>query len=58
MSVETDPNPAFAEYAHPERLVSTQWLSAHLGAKGLKIVESDEEVQRSVTCIIPSAQEI
>ena len=58
MSVETDPNPAFAEYAHPERLVSTQWLSAHIGAKGLKIVESDEDVLLYDIGHIPTAQKI
>ncbi|WP_168702716.1 sulfurtransferase [Gordonia paraffinivorans] len=58
MSVETDPNPAFADYAHPERLVSTQWLSAHLGAKGLKIIESDEDVLLYDIGHIPTAQKI
>ncbi|MGC4934573.1 sulfurtransferase [Gordonia sp. DT30] len=58
MSVETDPNPKFAGYAHPERLVSTQWLSAHLGANGLKIVESDEDVLLYDIGHIPTAQKI
>lgn len=44
MAVETDPNPAFAGFAHPERLVSTEWLAAHLGEPGLVVVESDEDV--------------
>lgn len=44
MAVETDPNPAFAGFAHPERLVSTEWLAAHLGEPGLVIAESDEDV--------------
>ncbi|MFV8381164.1 sulfurtransferase [Corynebacterium hindlerae] len=43
MAVPLDPNPKFSEYAHPERLVSPQWLSAQLGSKGLKVVESDED---------------
>src|SRR5690606_32019485 len=34
--------PECAEYARPERLVSTQWLAANLGAPGLVVVESDE----------------
>jgi thiosulfate/3-mercaptopyruvate sulfurtransferase len=42
--VAPDNNPAFATFAHPERLVTTEWLSAHLGAPGLKVVESDEDV--------------
>jgi thiosulfate/3-mercaptopyruvate sulfurtransferase len=42
--VPPEKNPAFAAFAHPERLVSTEWLSANLGAPGLKVVESDEDV--------------
>lgn len=37
-------DPKFAEYAHPERLVSTRWLADHLGEDGLVVVESDEDV--------------
>lgn len=44
MTVEHDPDPAFAAFAHPERLVSTAWLAEHLGAPGLVVVESDEDV--------------
>jgi thiosulfate/3-mercaptopyruvate sulfurtransferase len=44
MTVETDASPAFAGYAHPERLVSTEWLADHLGTPGLVVVESDEDV--------------
>jgi thiosulfate/3-mercaptopyruvate sulfurtransferase len=44
MSVALDHNPKFAEYAHPETLVSTAWLEAHLGDPGLVVVESDEDV--------------
>ncbi|MFW0795992.1 sulfurtransferase [Gordonia sp. CPCC 205515] len=58
MSVPTDPNPAFAAYAHPERLVTTEWLSAHLGAPGLKIIESDEDVLLYDVGHIPTAQKV
>lgn len=58
MSVETDPNPAFADYAHPERLVTTQWLSANLGRAGLKIIESDEDVLLYDIGHIPTAQKV
>ncbi|WP_076477454.1 sulfurtransferase [Williamsia sterculiae] len=58
MSIETDPNPRFAQYAHPERLVTTEWLSAHLGVPGLKIVESDEDVLLYDIGHIPTAQKI
>ena len=44
MSVDFDTNPDFADYAHPERLVSTQWLEDNLGTPGLVVVESDEDV--------------
>jgi thiosulfate/3-mercaptopyruvate sulfurtransferase len=44
MTVERDPSPAFTAFAHPERLVSTQWLAEHLGEPGLVVVESDEDV--------------
>lgn len=44
MSVATDSNEKFARYAHPERLVSTQWLADNAGAEGLVVVESDEDV--------------
>jgi len=44
MAVEVDPAAQFTEFAHPERLVSGAWLEAHLGAPGLVVVESDEDV--------------
>jgi thiosulfate/3-mercaptopyruvate sulfurtransferase len=58
MSVELDPSPAFAEYAHPARLVSGEWLQAHLGAPGLVVVESDEDVLLYETGHIPGAVKI
>jgi thiosulfate/3-mercaptopyruvate sulfurtransferase len=39
-----DPDPKLGAYAHPERLVTTQWLADHLGNEGLVVVESDEDV--------------
>ncbi len=44
MAVEVDSAAQFAEFAHPERLVSGEWLQAHLGTPGLVVVESDEDV--------------
>lgn len=58
MGVELDPNPAFASYAHPERLVSTSWLASKLGTPGLKVVESDEDVLLYDIGHIPTAQKI
>lgn len=43
MAIEHDPQPQYQKYAHPERLVSASWLSAHLGTPGLRVVESDED---------------
>ncbi|MFZ2512574.1 MAG: sulfurtransferase [Gordonia sp. (in: high G+C Gram-positive bacteria)] len=58
MTVEYESNPAFTGFAHPERLVSTEWLSAHLGTPGLKIIESDEDVLLYDVGHIPTAQKI
>ena len=44
MAVEVDTHPRFAEYAHPERLVSTEWVATHLNTPGVVIVETDEDV--------------
>jgi len=44
MAVAADPAARFAEYAHPERLVSTEWAQENLGAPGVVFVETDEDV--------------
>ncbi|WP_328391164.1 sulfurtransferase [Nocardia sp. NBC_00416] len=44
MPVAPDPYPAFVSYAHPHRLVTTEWLSANLGVSGLKIIECNADV--------------
>jgi thiosulfate/3-mercaptopyruvate sulfurtransferase len=44
MTVERDTSSAFESFAHPERLVTTEWLASHLGEPGLVVVESDEDV--------------
>ena len=44
MTVEVDSSARFADYAHPERLVTGDWLEARLGTPGLVVVESDEDV--------------
>ena len=31
-------------YAHPEALVTTAWLAAHIDDPNLRIIESDEDV--------------
>lgn len=44
MTIQPDSSPAFADFAHPERLVSTDWLAEQLGTPGLVVIESDEDV--------------
>lgn len=51
-------DPKFADYAHPERLVSTSWLAEHLGTPGLVVVESDEDVLLYETGHIPGAVKV
>ena len=58
MAVSVDSAEKFAGYAHPERLVSTQWLQEHLGEPGLAVVESDEDVLLYETGHIPGAVKI
>ena len=58
MALPYDDDPKFAGYAHPERLVSTRWLADHLGADGLVVVESDEDVLLYETGHIPGAVKI
>jgi len=48
----------FAAYAHPERLVSADWLQERLGTPGLVVVESDEDVLLYETGHIPGAVKI
>jgi thiosulfate/3-mercaptopyruvate sulfurtransferase len=51
----------FAEYAHPERLVSTDWLAEQIaagavgGPEGIVVLESDEDVLLYSTGHVPGA---
>lgn len=58
MPAEFDSAAKFAEYAHPERLVTTDWLAERLGEPGLVVVESDEDVLLYETGHIPGAVKI
>ena len=63
MAVANDPDPKLAEYAHPERLVTTEWLADRLKAGGsddgdLVVVESDEDVLLYETGHIPGAVKV
>jgi thiosulfate/3-mercaptopyruvate sulfurtransferase len=53
-----DPAPKFQAYAHPERLVSTEWLAAHLDDPDVVVVESDEDVLLYETGHIPGAVKV
>ncbi len=56
--VAHDPDPKLAQYAHPERLVTTAWLAEHLGEPGLVVVESDEDVLLYDTGHIPGSVKV
>ncbi|SDQ49000.1 sulfurtransferase [Quadrisphaera sp. DSM 44207] len=58
MPLPLDDDPRFAGYAHPERLVSTEWLARHLGSDGLAVVESDEDVLLYETGHVPTAVKV
>ena len=59
MTVEFDTSSAkFAEYAEPGRLVTTEWLAAHLDTPGVVVVESDEDVLLYETGHIPGAVKV
>jgi len=58
VSFPSDPSPELAGYAHPERLVTTEWLEAHKGTEGLVVLESNEDVLLYDTGHIPGAIKI
>jgi thiosulfate/3-mercaptopyruvate sulfurtransferase len=55
MPVSLDTSEKFADYAHPERLVSTEWLAEHLDDPQVVVVESDEDVLLYETGHIPGS---
>lgn len=58
MSVSLDLSPDLAAYAHPNKLVTTQWLADNLTSPGLVVVESDEDVLLYETGHIPGAVKV
>jgi hypothetical protein len=44
MSYPVESNPRFENYAHPEALVSTQWVAENLGQPGLVLMECNEDI--------------
>lgn len=58
MPLPVESNEKYAAYAHPERLVSTQWVSDNLGAENLVVLESDEDILLYSTGHVPGALKI
>jgi thiosulfate/3-mercaptopyruvate sulfurtransferase len=58
MTLPNDPDPKLAAYAHPEHLVTTDWLAEHLDDPGLAVVESDEDILLYETGHIPGAVKV
>ena len=54
----TDPHPSLTAYAHPEAIVTAQWLGAQLGKPNIKVIESDEDTLLYDIGHIPSAMRI
>jgi thiosulfate/3-mercaptopyruvate sulfurtransferase len=57
-TVPADDASQLQSYAHPERLVTTEWLAEHLDDENLVIVESDEDVLLYETGHIPGAMKV
>src|ERR671932_273980 len=58
MPVPPDPAPELQQYAHPERLVTTQWLAENLDNPDVVVVESDEDVLLYDSGHIPGAVKV
>ena len=54
----TDTDAKLQDYAHPEKLVTTEWLAEHLNDPNVVVVESDEDVLLYDTGHIPGAVKI
>ncbi len=54
----TEQDIAAKRYAHPEALVSTEWLAAHLDDPSIRILESDEDVLLYSLGHIPGALKV
>jgi thiosulfate/3-mercaptopyruvate sulfurtransferase len=57
-AVQNDPAIAAKGYAHPDALVSTEWLAAHLDDPKIRVLESDEDVLLYDTNHIPGSQKV
>lgn len=57
-SIPVSPSIQAKGYAHPEALVSTEWLADHLNDPNIRILESDEDVLLYEIGHIPNAQKV
>jgi thiosulfate/3-mercaptopyruvate sulfurtransferase len=55
---EVDPVIAAKRYAHPDALVSTEWLAERLADDSIRILECDEDVLLYEVAHIPGAQKL
>src|SRR4051795_6627663 len=64
MAVTSDDSPKFQQYAHPDRLVSTDWLAARIAdgtappGGDIVVVESDEDVLLYASGHIPGSVKV
>ncbi len=58
MPIAADPSPELQQYAHPERLVTTQWLEDNIGTPGLVVLESNEDILLYDVGHVPGAVKI
>jgi thiosulfate/3-mercaptopyruvate sulfurtransferase len=58
MPAPLDSNSDYQQFAHPEKLVSTDWLAQHLDHPDVVVVESDEDVLLYETGHIPGAVKV
>ena len=54
MALPYDSAPEFQGYAHPEMLVTADWVAENLGDRDLVVAESDEDVLLSETGHLPA----
>ena len=57
-TTQIDPAIAGKGYAHPEVLVSTQWVAEHLNDPNVRIIESDEDTLLYASGHIPGAVQV
>ncbi|MEJ4111990.1 sulfurtransferase [Corynebacterium kroppenstedtii] len=58
MAAPLDPHPLLQDYAHPDKVVTSQWLGAKLGSPDVRVVESDEDSLLYDLGHIPTAMRI